>query len=344
MEASCILQCGDPCSGSDSIDKITLKKWKNIEDQSKKWTGLGTCESVFTTVDWKLGPGGLFMHDSCYIKLGSARNLAQAEKRKEKQVQNVASQDETSFNSSTTVTDESFSSPPPKRTRSAGIVHYKTKCIWCFKGSDKKHSSRKSSKLHLISSLRAWSSFKRHTILLKDDEIRTRIKTLIDFIDSGTDPFAIEVQYHHSCRHEHVPHPVLTDKDHIHLQNVSLIEAKHLFFRHVQKVIFEEHEIRTLQSLLKEYMTIMESYNHSAYEEKSSFLKTLLIREYGDSIGFHVQHQKNELEAVYGKRNSSSYVEAAISCMGITDETLIKGCAKGLVRKVKEKDPISWHN
>ena len=85
MEASCILQCGDPCSGSDSIDKITLKKWKNIEDQSKKWTGLGTCESVFTTVDWKLGPGGLFMHDSCYIKLGSARNLAQAEKRKEKQ-------------------------------------------------------------------------------------------------------------------------------------------------------------------------------------------------------------------------------------------------------------------
>ena len=120
------MQCGDPCSGSDSIDKITLKKWKNIEDQSKKWTGLATFESVFTTVDWKLGPGGLFMHDSCYIKLGSARNLAQAEKRKEKQAQNVASQDETSFNSSTTVTDESFSSPPPKRTRSAGIVHDKT--------------------------------------------------------------------------------------------------------------------------------------------------------------------------------------------------------------------------
>ena len=139
-----------------------------------------------------------------------------------------------------------------------------------------------------------------------------------------------------------MPHSVLTDKDHIHLQNVSLIEAKHLFFRHVQKVIFEEHEIRTLQSLLKEYITIMENYNHSAYEVKSSFLKTLLIREYGDSIGFHVQHQKNELEAVYGKRNSSSYVEAAISCMGITDETLTKGCAKGLVRKVKEEDPVSW--
>ena len=131
-------------------------------------------------------------------------------------------------------------------------------------------------------------------------------------------------------------YPVLSD------ENASLIKAKYLFFRRVQKVIFEEHEIRTLQSLLKEYMTIMENYNHSAYGVKSSFLKTLLIREYGYSIGFHVRHQKNESEVVYDRRNSSSYVEAAISCMGITDETLIKGYAKRLVGKVKEKDPVSW--
>ena len=101
----------------------------------------------------KLGPAGLFMHDSCYINLCSGRKLAQAEKRKEKEPQNVVSQDESSFNSSTTVTEESFSSPPPKRTRSAGIVPDKTKCIWCFKGTDKKHPSRKCPKLHLISKL-----------------------------------------------------------------------------------------------------------------------------------------------------------------------------------------------
>ena len=106
--------------------------------------------------------------------------------------------------------------------------------------------------------------------------------------------------------------------------------------------IFEEHEIRTFQSLLKEYMTIMENYNHSAYGGKSSFLKTLLIREYGDSIGFHVWHDKYESELVHDKRNSSSYVEAAISCMGVTNKTLIIGCAKRLVVKVKEKDPASW--
>ena len=104
------------------------------------------------------------------------------------------------------------------------------------------------------------------------------------------------MRYHPSCWQEHAAHRDFSDEDHIYLQNVSLIEAKHLVFRHVQKVIFEEHKVRTLQNLLKECMTIMENYNHSAYGVKSSFLKRLLIREYGDSIGFHVRHQKNDSE------------------------------------------------
>ena len=167
MEASCILQGDDPCLASDSIDKIPLSKWKNIQGQNKKWTVLDTFESVFATFDWKLGPTGLFIHDSCYIKLCSPTKLAQAEKRKEKQPQNVVSQDESSFNSSTTVTVKSFSFPLPKRTCSGGIVHDKAKCSLCFKGPGKKHLNCKSSKLHLISSLRAWSFFKHHTNFFK---------------------------------------------------------------------------------------------------------------------------------------------------------------------------------
>ena len=111
------------------------------------------------------------------------------------------SEDESSFNSSAIVINRSFSSLPPKRIRSTVLDHDKTKCVWCFKGPNKKHPNRK---LHLISSLRACSSFKRHTILLKDNEIRTRIKAVIDFINSNTDPFANEVLYLHSCWQEHV--------------------------------------------------------------------------------------------------------------------------------------------
>ena len=132
--------------------------------------------------------------------------------------------------------------------------------------------------------------FQYHLIKIID-KIRTRITTLTDVINFGTNPFAIEVRYHHSCWQEHISHPVLSDEDHIHLQNVFLIEAKYLSFK--ISLLFEEHEIRTLQSLLKEYMTIMENYNHRAYGVKSSLPKTLLIREYGDSIGFHVRDQKN---------------------------------------------------
>ena len=187
-------------------------------------------------------------NDSCYIKLSSARKLAQAKKRKEKQSQNVLSQDESSFNSSTIVTDKSLSSPPPpKRSRSAGIVHDKTKYVYCFKGPDKMNPNRKSFKLHPISSLRAWSSFKRQTILLKDDKIRTCITTLIDFIDSGANPFAIEVRYHHSCWQEHAYCPVLSHEYYLHLQSVSLMQAKYPFFRYVQKVIFEGHEISKIK-------------------------------------------------------------------------------------------------
>ena len=203
-----------------------------------------------------------------------------------------------------------------------------------FQGTRQKAPKPQIFQITLYFSTPSMVIFKRHTVLLKDDAIRMCITTLIDFIDYGTDIFAIEVRYHYSCWQEHMSHPVLSDKDYIHLQNVSIIEAKYLFFRHVQMIILEEHEIRTLESLLKEYMTIMEYYSHSAYGVKSSFLKTMLIRDYGDSIGFHVRHQKNESEVAYEKRNRSSYVEAAISCMGIPDETLIKGCAKRLNGKV----------
>lgn len=72
----------------------------------------------------------------------------------------------------------------------------------------------------------------------------------------------------------------------------------------------------------------MVNYNHRAYGVKSSFRKTLLIPEHGYSIGFHTMHQEGKSTVVYDKLNSISYVEAAIYCMGNTDETLIKSCAK----------------
>ena len=39
-------------------------------------------------------------------------------------------------------------------------------------------------------------------------------------------------------------------------------------------------------------MKILENNNYTAYKAKSMFLKTLLIPEYVDSIGFHVRKKE----------------------------------------------------
>ena len=112
MLASCILQCGNLCSASDMVDKITLKKWKIIGEQEKNGlVQIDNFKSVCTTVEWKLGSTGFFMHDSCYIKLDSLRKLTQAEKRKEKQLQNVVAKNKSSYNNRATATDDNFSPP-----------------------------------------------------------------------------------------------------------------------------------------------------------------------------------------------------------------------------------------
>ena len=36
----CILQCGEPCLSSDSLNNVTKEKWKNIEDKAKEWKDL----------------------------------------------------------------------------------------------------------------------------------------------------------------------------------------------------------------------------------------------------------------------------------------------------------------
>ena len=52
-----------------------------------------------------------------------------------------------------------------------------------------------------------------------------RITSLIDFINSGTDPLAIEVRYHHICWQEHVSHPVTFAKCLPNRSKISLLQA-----------------------------------------------------------------------------------------------------------------------
>jgi len=52
---------------------------------------------------------------------------------------------------------------------------------------------------------------------------------------------------------------------------------------------------------------------------KSSYLKDILIREFGDDIGFHERIQKNISELVYHKTAAGTYVGAAIPTLGMSN-------------------------
>ena len=58
------------------------------------------------------------------------------------------------------------------------------------------------------------------------------------------------------------------------MQHVTLREAQTMFFDHVRAVIFEEHELRSLQSLLRDYNAIIARCGFPTSGVKSSYIKT----------------------------------------------------------------------
>jgi len=142
--------------------------------------------------------------------------------------------------------------------------------------------------------------------------LRLRLNTLIASIPDCETAFGLEIRYHHSCWRRYISdHKPLSDESTQHLQGVNLREAQALFFHRIRQVIFEDHVFRTLQSLLQIYKRIISNHGHNSVV-KSSYLKEILIKEFGEDIGFHECSQKNVSELVYDKTAVGTYVEAAV--------------------------------
>ena len=158
--------------------------------------------------------------------------------------------------------------------------------------------------------------------------MRRRISCLVD---STPDPFAADILYHHSCWTNYI----LNQYGDTHIQNVNLDDARKLFFKHVDEVIFQQREIRPLQCLLSDYKLIVGDYGYEVGEMKSSYLKEILMKEYGQSIGFKERPQKNQSEWVYDVASGWSYIDAAIHSTGISDEKLMENLCGRLHAKIK---------
>ena len=124
-----------------------------------------------------------------------------------------------------------------------------------------------------------------------------------------------------------LPHTLHGYKDssleNMRLQNVRMSDARTLFFKHVDAVIFKEHEIRSLQSLLSDYKRIISDYGYVAGDVCSSYVKELLIEEYGETIGFKEMSEMNKSAWVYDVAGGGDYIEA-VSYTHLTLPTILR--------------------
>ena len=73
------------------------------------------------------------------------------------------------------------------------------------------------------------------------------------------------------------------------MQDVTLRKVQTMFFDHVRAVIFKERELRSLQSLLRDYNATISRYGFPTSGVKSSYITDILTREYEGKIGFHTR-------------------------------------------------------
>lgn len=294
----------------------------------KVWTGLELSMKLLTGTKVLLG--------NMRLTLGNARKLEQAKKREQKR---VLDEGQSQSSPSAEVSSPAIA-PPAKRLQSSlGLIHDKMKCVWCCKGESPKHPE---TKLSLISYDYAWAAFKSHTVALEDQTMRDRINCLIDF--AGDEPYAHEIRYHYKCWLKYIrKYQKMCEDDKLpHMHNVTLREAQSIFFDHVRTVVFVEHELRSLQSLLLDYGSIISRYGFPTSGVNSSYIKDILIREFQDKIGFHSHPQKSLSEIAYDTSVGGSYVELALSSIDIGSEQLVCNVAERFRDDIKSVELVSW--
>lgn len=157
-----------------------------------------------------------------------------------------------------------------------------------MKSKDKRHPNRTRSKLFRLNTMSAWRIFRRHLVFVEDIQLRDRLTRLVESTSALSELFA------NDCWPKYISLVKLRADDAMHLQNVSLFEAKGLFLKHVDDIILNEHEIRSLQDLLAHYGRIVSDSGYQVGHLKSTYLKELLINEYQETIGFKERREINK--------------------------------------------------
>ena len=190
----------------------------------------------------------------------------------------------------------------------------KQQCVWCCTESTK-HAESKLIPIPMIT----------HGQLSKESpwpvrsEHADKINCLMDSV--ADQPYALEIRYHLKCWLKYVrSYQKMSEDDKLpSMHNVTLHEAHAIFFDHIKTVIFEEHELRAPQSLLRDHSCILSRYGFPISRVTSSYVKDFLTWEFQGKPGFRSHPWKNQNDSVY----DTYYVEAGLSCIGVSSEQLV---------------------
>ena len=298
-DQKCILSCEKPVFITDSIETITEDKWKNIKRKAFDWKNLDNFGSVYDKINWSEGHIGLFMHSSCYTSLSNPRKLEQSKKRKA-DLEVKSTKDDIS----------NFECSAPKQTR-ATTRHLYAKNVysaWVERITKKRHTDPE----HLLSTNEGWSKLKACIQYINDTTMHKRLSVLIASTPDIEAAVAAKIRYHQSCYKKYVLYPLsqCQTEDCSDHNRANIKEAQVLFFQKVNQMIFQEHELRSLQSLVREYSSILSTYGYDSIA-KSSYLKEILKKEFGDNIDFYSTKDPNQSDMVFDSTAAGSYLEAA---------------------------------
>ena len=95
-------------------------------------------------------------------------------------------------------------------------------------------------------------------------------------------------------------------------------------------------------NLLTDNRSITSRYGFLTSTIKSSFIKDILSHEFEGMIGFQSCLQRKQSDLVYDISGGGSYVEAALSAIGVSSEQLVQNVAKRIKDDVKSIKLISW--
>ena len=91
----------------------------------------------------------------------------------------------------------------------------------------------------------------------------------------------------------------------------------------------------------KNCKTILHNFEFPTNSVKSAAIKTIIQKEFGDDIEFHLRYLTVQSTLVYGNK-AGCHIQAAIYSWGVSDEQLLNIVARRLNERLRNDLRMKW--